>query len=695
MQATGQGPMSKTPSTAKLPTEMHPRKSKTARPEEWKKAPAGRVLFVLCAAALLCLAQPAFAKNDSVPDWVHAAATQTIPQYPSETNAVVLLDDITYTVALDGRAVEHHRRGVKILRPQGRDQAVIHVRFDKDTRVLSLHVWSIGADGHEFAMKDNEYSDVGFPGSEGAFEFEDHKYRVARAPAADPGAVIAYEYDQRSRPFLTEKTWFFQEDIPSLSQHFTLELPAGFTFGTVWAHHASVKAADLESGRWGWDVKDTPGIDLNRVPLSPAADSLAGRMTIHYAGPGITIATDGTWQSIGQWFGLLSNDRLVATPEIAAKAQELTAGKTDFYSKAEAIGEFVQKQVRYVAIEVGIGGYQPHAAADIFHNRYGDCKDKATLVSTMLSTVGIHSALMMVDTERGVVDPDAPSLVGNHMIVAIEVPKDYSSPRLHSVVTAKTGRKYLIFDATWEKTPFGQLEHGLQGSYGILLEGADSQAIELPVLDPALNTIRRNASFHLDPDGILKGTVTERRFGDVSEYRREIYATGDAKEQRDLLDRALERDFTTFSATDVKVENVDSLNKDFTLSYSLSADRYAKASGPLLLVRPRVLGSLALNTDHKPRTVPINLGETMQATDDDSIELPAGYVVDELPDPVKIDLGFAAYQSSVEVKGNTLHYTRSYTIRQVTIPADRYADVQKLAGTIAADEESRAILKKQ
>ena len=95
----------------------------------------------------------------------------------------------------------------------------------------------------------------------------------------------------------------------------------------------------------------------------------------------------------------------------------------------------------------------------------------------MLSAVGVHAALMMVDSERGVVDPDAPSFVGNHMITAIEVPKGYSSPRLHSVVTADTGRHYLIFDPTWEKTPFGQLEHGLQGSYGILMEGADTQVI--------------------------------------------------------------------------------------------------------------------------------------------------------------------------------------------------------------------------
>lgn len=665
--------------------------SPLGRPKLPSRCQAGAV----CAALLLGFTLPAHAKTDSVPDWVRSAAAQTIPPYPADTNAVVLLDDTTYRVDPDGRAVEHCRRVVKILRPQGRDEGIIHVNFDKDTKILSMNVWGIGPDGHEYAMKDKDFVDAGFPGMEGAFEFADVKFRVARAPGNDPGGVIAYEYEQRERPYLTEKTWFFQEDIPSLSQSFTLQLPPGYTYGTVWAHHSPSEAANLEGRGWRWEMKDIPGIDLERVPLSPAPESLAARMTVHYAGPGVVAADRSTWKSVGEWYDPLIRDRVAATPEIAAKAQELTAGKTDFYDKTEAIGEFVQKQVRYVAIEVGIGGYQPHAAGDIFHNRYGDCKDKATLLSAMLSAVGVHAALMMVDSRRGFVDPDAPSLEGDHMIAAIEVPKGNESPRLHSMVTASTGRRYLIFDPTSEKTVFGELEHQLQGSYGILMEGADTQVIQLPVLDPALNTIRRTASFRLDADGVLKGTVTEKRFGDVSELRREVYAKGDAKEQTDFLDHMLGRDFTAFSATDVKVENVDALHKDFTLTYSLSAERYAKAMGSLLMVRPRVLGDLDIDTDRKPRTVPINLDETMQATDEYSIEIPDGYSVDEIPDPVKLDLGFAAYQSDVQVTGNTLHYKRTYTIRQITLPADRYADVQKLAGAIAADEASSAVLKKK
>jgi hypothetical protein len=639
-------------------------------------------------------ALPAFAsKPDSVPDWVRTAAQQKLPDYSNETNAVILLDEITYTVAPDGSAIEHHRHVLKILRPQGRREGIVAVPFDKDTKILSMHVWSIGPDGHEYAVKDNEMTEHGY--GEGNL-FEDDKVRVAEPPARDPGGVVAYEYEQRTHPFLTEKTWFFQSTLPHLNQTFTLELPANYTYGTVWAHSKQAPPVDLEHQRWRWVMNETPAVDLRDVTLRPAAFSLEGRMTVHYAGPNIATPTEGTWKSIGEWYQSIAKDRFVATPEITAKASELTAGKTDFYDKIETVAEFVQKDVRYFAIEMGIGGYQPHFAGDIFHNRYGDCKDKATLLTSMLSTVGVHGALVMVDHRRGVIDPDAPSIVGDHMIAAIEIPKGYTSPKLRSVVTAKTGRQYLIFDPTWEKTAFGQLEHNLQGGYGILMEGSDSQVIQFPVLSPDLNTIRRTATFQLQADGSLKGTVTEKRFGDLSENGRYLYTMGDVKQQTEYRDRVLGQDFTSFTVSDFKVQNIEALNKDLTTSYSIAADRFGKPTGPLLMIRPRVLGSENLYTDHKKRhEVPINLDQTMLEQDDYTIELPSGFAVDEIPDPVKLDLGFASYESTSSVKDNVLHYTRTYTVREVTLPADKYPDVQKLAGVIAADEQRNAVLKKQ
>lgn len=655
---------------------------------------AGRIDFLQWAVRSVlfgCLfsAMPALAK-DSVPDWVRAAAAQPTPSYSPETKAAILLEDTTYTVAADGTATEHLREVIKILRPQGRDDGLVAVPFDKDQKLVSLHVWSIGPDGHEYTVNDKEMIEAGYPGQGNLYE--DERIRAANPPGRDPGGIVAYEYEQKMLPYVGEKTWFFQGNLPRVSQVFTLELPAGYSYATVWAHHAAVPEADLENRRWRWELKATPAIHLEHVLYRPSVLSLAGRMTVRYSPS--SPSKDG-WQSIGEWYQGLSRDRLAATPEIAAKANELTAGKADFFDKTEAIAEFVQKQVRYFAIEMGIGGYQPHFAADIFRNRYGDCKDKATLLSAMLSAVDVHAALLMVDDRRGVVDPDAPSIVGNHMITAIEIPKGYESPKLRSVVTGKTGRRYLIFDPTWEKTPFGQLEHELQGSYGLLMEGSNSQVIKLSLLAPEFNTVHRTGVLQLSSDGSLKGRITESRFGDLSDRRRALYTHGDAKQQSDFMDHVLGEDLSSFKVKDVKVENAEALNKDLTTTYAIEVDHYANAMGPLLTVRPRVLGEEAPPVDHTDRKIPIDLRETMQARDDYEIELPSGYAVDELPEPVKVDLGFASYESATQVKGNVLHYSRTLTVREITLPAERYVDLQKLSGLVANDEQSLAVLKKQ
>jgi hypothetical protein len=174
-----------------------------------------------------------------------------------------------------------------------------------------------------------------------------------------------------------------------------------------------------------------------------------------------------------------------------------------------------------------------------------------------------------------------------------------------------------------------------------------------------------------------------------------VFSSQDGKEQQEFINRSVGHDFTAASLSDLKVSNVDALNKDLTTTFDLQATHFASATGPLLMVRPRVFGSYELDVDQKRRDVAIDLEQTMQGTDEYDIELPVGYVVDELPDPVKQDFGFASYVSSSEMHGRVLHYSRTYTVKQVMVPAAKYAEVQRLAAVIAADEDSRAILKRE
>jgi len=626
--------------------------------------------------------------KDSVPDWVRDASRETLPAYPHNPNAVILLDDDEYTVRPDGHVVEHERIVRKILRPEGRREAVFSVNYNKDSKVDWMHVWSIGPDGQEYEVKDNELVDIA-----GVSEalYQDDRARAGLAPAGDPGAVVAMEYQKELPFYRPELVVGLNENHPIHRYRITVQLPPGFLFDTKWKQHDSIQPADLGGNRWQWELMDTPGIDLRDVKLAPDAGELMSIMTLHYAGPGTPVPED--WKSLGVWYEGLTASRTESTPEMVAKARELTAGITDFYEKAHAIDSFVRGDIRYVAVEIGIGGYQPHAASDIFKNRYGDCKDKVTLLAAMLSSVGIHSTWLMVDTERGI-DPSMPSLLGDHMVAAIELPPGYDSSQMHSVVTAKSGKRFLITDPTWEYTPFGQIEDDLQGSYALLVDGADSQVIQIPVMDPDRNTWTRTAHMKLAEDGSLSGDVVERLYGDMAAHTRGSFAEKDEHERSEALQRYVNGDLTGFTMTDVKTENLLDVDKEIVFSYSVTTGTYAKQMGPLLMVRPRVLGSDEMAVDDKPRKLAVNLGESMMKSDDFDVQLPAGYVVDELPDPVKVDVGFASYESKTTVDNNTLHYARTYTVRAIEVPANKYGDVKELENTIAGDEHSSAILRK-
>lgn len=642
---------------------------------------------------MLC-AVPALAeKKPALPAWLKEAAAQPLPSYPANTNAVVLLSDTTYTVGGDLRAVEHVRVAYKILRPQGRGYANLGTGYDGDSKLRSLKIWSIGPDGHEYELKDNEIHDGA--AYDGFSLYSDNRYRGGTAPAGDPGAVVAMEYEQEVRPYYTEYIWGVQQEIPVVKERFRLELPPGMEHKEVWKGKKETSEVDLEKGKYLWEASNVVPVDLRDVNMSPDWRGQVRRMSVHYYGPAIPNATKGSWESIGEWYDVLAKGRNDVSPEIAAKAQELVAGKTDFADKVQAIGEYVQGQIRYVAIEIGVGGMQPHPAQQIYKNKYGDCKDKATLLSAMLASVGIRSTWVMVDTDRGVVSPEAPSIAGNHMIAAIELPEGYESPRFHAVVKAQSGKRYLIFDPTWEYTPFGHLEYNLQGGYGLLMDGKNSQAIAFPVLDPKVNSIHRKGEFKLAADGSLSGQMVESRFGDIADRNRRIFRTGTEKEQREVMERLLGRDLVSFSYDGLKVENAMELTKDLKMSYSLKAASFARPAGNLYMLRPRVLGSDSINADKKARTYPVDLGAAREVKDEYEIELPDGYVADEMPDPVKIDMGWASYESSSKVEGNKLHYSRTYIVREVELPASKYEEVQKLAGVIGYDEQSNVVLKKK
>jgi hypothetical protein len=167
------------------------------------------------------------------------------------------------------------------------------------------------------------------------------------------------------------------------------------------------------------------------------------------------------------------------------------------------------------------------------------------------------------------------------------------------------------------------------------------------------------------------------------------------KERREYVEHRLRQDFSEFQLKTESAENVQNLEEKFVVNYQIAAPEYAKTAGNLLLVRPRVLGSDAEGLNENPRKYPIDLRAVGIERDTFDVTVPAGFVVDELPDPVKVDAGFATYSSEVKADQNVLRYSRELVVKELVLKPDQYVTLKKLEAEITADENRSAVLKKQ
>jgi hypothetical protein len=650
--------------------------------------------FLLVAAFLLATALPGLASSDA-PQWMHALVGVPLPTYDEKTDAVLLYSDTNVTVLSADKIRTHVREAYKILRPSGRTRGIAVVYFNSPgQKVTSLHGWCIPAQGKDYEVKDKDSLEQSLPGYE---LIADVKRRFIDIPAPDAGNIVGYEYEVEEQPLVLQDSWYFQKADPVRESHYSLQLPPGWEFKAAWLNYSEVKASQIGSNQWQWSVGDVKGI--RSEPEMPPVQGVSGQMVISYFAPGGPSAKNGfaDWRGMGNWYLNLVSDRMQASTPIKEQVIALTASKAGVTQKMQALAEFVQHDIRYVAIELGIGGWQPHPATDVFAHRYGDCKDKATLLRSMLREIGIESYHVVIYTERGAITPATPAHHGfNHAITAIKLPDGLADASLIAIVQHPKLGKLLFFDPTDEMTPFGHIPGHLQANYGLLVTPDGGELIQLPQQPSNMNSIRRTAKLTLDPTGTLKGEIKEVRLGDrASSERWRLRTVTKDIDRIKPIESLLADSLSSFRITHATVVNLQHTDQPFGFDYSFESDSYAKNAGNLLLLRPRVVGSKSsgILETKEPRKFPVEFEGPVQDTDSFEITIPPGYEVDDLPPPVDSDYSFASYHSRTEAKGSVIHYTRTFEVKELSVPLEKMEDLKKFYRIVASDERNTAVLK--
>jgi len=648
-------------------------------------------------AALVLVAAPRLARAADPPPWLREDAALTVAP-EKDVTAVVLRSERRVRFEPSGLVVTEERRSVRVLEKPGRDAAMASVAYATGSaKVTEIRGWVLRPDGSVKELKKDETFDVAAAPND---VFNEARVRgVSAGDAAEPGAVFGATWTLEERSVLTQLDFTFQERRPVRRAALSLQLPPGWTHEAfVFNRREDGPAPVADGSGTRWELRDLPG--LKTEPHSPPLSQLAPRLSLTVLPPAGThpgsppLETFRSWADVSSWLGRISAASADTAPALATRARSLTEPAASPWAKLLALARFVQA-FNYVSVQTGLGrggGYKPHAASAVLAGGYGDCKDKANLLKTLLGESGIEAHLVVVYLgDASYVRPEWPTPQQfNHAITAIRVPDDVTAP---AVLTHPTLGRLLFFDPTDPDTPPGELPESLQGSRGLIVAPSVDALVTLPRSAPEANLYSRETVATLGTDGSVNGTLREEASGtEGADLRHEIGARSGQELERQIqawISRLLP------GSTVSELVPTAPPSGPVRLSASFAAPRHAQTSGALLLFRPTLLPYRGLpDIPAGERKLPVRLGaKTYRGAS--RVTLPPGYAVDELPPGATLDETFGTFRQTVSHEDGTIAVKQDLVVRDVTVPL---ADVPKLRAfleKVRAASASMAVLKRK
>lgn len=381
----------------------------------------------------------------------------------------------------------------------------------------------------------------------------------------------------------------------------------------------------------------------------------------------IQISTFQTWEQVGAWYKDLQQDRVKPSAEIRSKAAELTRNAADDNAKLHAIYNYVSTQFRYIGVAFGIGRYQPHSAPEVLANQYGDCKDKHTLLASLLESAGIKAYPALISTSHEL-DPDVPSpLQFDHVMTAIP-----------------QGGSFIWLDTTAEVAPYGYLLSPLWDKQALVIPADKSATFVTTPAEPAIKAVE---TFHIDAklkdDGTLEGKIERSFRGDDAEVLlRAAFRRLPMTQWKDLIQQISYASRFSGEVSDVSASPPEKTDEAFRFSYTYTRKDFPQWSerrigSPLPPIIPTA-------PDEKPGH-PILLG-VVEEKYQSRVELPKGYTP-ELPEKVDLSETFGEYHASYSVKDEVLQTDRQLVVKQREVPVSEYDEFTTFAKSINHDDE--------
>jgi hypothetical protein len=495
---------------------------------------------LLCGAFAAAIVRPAHA---ALPDWARALA-DAAPAVPADVSALptrVLLSETTESLRPDGTVHIRRHFAAQILSVRGSDVGTGFFPFNERTSITATRAWHLPP-GEDKAHRDRAPAlDIKV---DSAF-LSGHKVRDVQVYGVLKGSLVFFEFEAIEHPtFLSFEHAFF-ENAPVLLDRYILETPPGFTLRSAWVGPRGPEPR-VDGRQTIWEMRDLPA--PVEEPLAEDPYHTAPHLYVQPLPEGGGDPPRGfppsfrDWAAMASWYDGLARDRRAASPALeAASRQKVPAAEAPFFERVKAAALLVRDGVRYTALELGIGGYQPRPAADTFHNLYGDCKDKGTLFQAVLGTAGIASYPVLIYLGSSDPVPESiPAWAFNHFVVAVPLPeKDAADPRVAPARFEAPGHgPMFIVDTTDERTPVGELSISLTGHRALLIEPANGALVTLPAASPDRERVLRQVGVERRADRSVAVSRLTRLWGEPAAAARDEEAHS-AIERRRRIERGI------------------------------------------------------------------------------------------------------------------------------------------------------------
>jgi len=386
--------------------------------------------------------------------------------------------------------------------------------------------------------------------------------------------------------------------------------------------------------------------------------------------PDVQITTFANWEDVGRWYGGLQKDPLTVTPAIQSKADELTKGLKRDDEKIHVIYNFVALKFHYIGLDFGIGRYQPHAADDVLDNGYGDCKDKHTLLASLLKAEGIEAWPVLIHASRGL-DPEVPS------------PAQFN----HVITVVPAAGRFVWLDTTPEVAPYGLL----------LVSLRDKQALVIPTSrPPQLMTTPANPPFpsdqefsmegKLSPSGTFTGHAEQSYRGDVEVALRIAFRQLPESQWRDAVQRMSYGLNFGGEVSNVKVTPPDEIDKPLEISYDYVRKKYGNWDERQITAPLPPMGiEVAKDARDKKPEEPVLLGALGKVVYRSQLELPEGYTL-QTPAPLHLSEPYVEYDDTPRLENNVLTTTRKLVVKKNEVPLAEWDGYRKFGRSLYDDE---------